>query len=288
MMKYFSVITLLVVMTVACSKKDKEELTNLQAQVEALQKENASLKSGEKKLKNSISEYNKFLSDIENNLAEINSSKEMVAKLNKEVKSNNEMAKGIRGHITSIKALMENSRLKLVTMDKSMNKLRKESNEKSDDILVLDRKIKGLAQNLLDKDAEIEMLDNELTEMEELYQLEVMSAAELKAIINRGYFISASEKQLKSLGIVTNEGGFIGIGKVKVIKATSPDSLFIEIKKDQFTEVLIGAKKMKLITSHPEGSYELINNGLKVEKIIVLDPKAFWKNGNYLVIQADK
>ena len=80
----------------------------------------------------------------------------------------------------------------------------------------------------------------------------------------------------------------VGIGKVKVIKATSPDSLFIEIKKDQFTEVLIGAKKMKLITSHPEGSYELINNGLKVEKIIVLDPKAFWKNGNYLVIQADK
>lgn len=285
-----SIILLLLLLgaTLSCDDAEKDaQIKQLQEEVAALKTENTNLKSGEKKMQASVDEYNKFLSEIEKNLAEIDKSKEMVAKLNAEGKDRKEVAGSIREHIVNIRTLMENSRLKVLALDRSLNQLRKESAGKSEEILGLDRKVKSLTQDLLAKDDEIEALDDKLAEMEGLYELEAQNVAELKAIIDRAYYIVKSEKELKEMGIVTKEGGFIGIGRVKVINANATDAAFTQIKKSETKEFAVSNKKPKLISIHPEGSYEWVEQEGVIEKLKITDAQSFWKNGNYLVIQGE-
>jgi len=46
----------------------------------------------------------------------------------------------------------------------------------------------------------------------------------------------------------------------------------------------LNVKKVKIITSHPSESYQLVEADGKVEKIVIKDTKAFWATSKYLVI----
>jgi hypothetical protein len=49
-------------------------------------------------------------------------------------------------------------------------------------------------------------------------------------------------------------------------------------------EIAIGAKKAELVTPHPKGSYEFVEEGKTVTKLTISDPDAFWRNSKVLVI----
>ena len=50
-------------------------------------------------------------------------------------------------------------------------------------------------------------------------------------------------------------------------------------------DVHVGQKKATLVTSHPEGSYELVTDANKVvEKLIITDPVRFWESSKILII----
>lgn len=58
---------------------------------------------------------------------------------------------------------------------------------------------------------------------------------------------------------------------------------FTRIDVVRTTEILLGAKKAKLATSHPEGSYRLEGGN----KLVVLDANAFWSISKYLVVEVE-
>ncbi|MEP2773532.1 MAG: hypothetical protein ABJH05_15375 [Fulvivirga sp.] len=268
--------------------KEKKENETLKAEIQGLKQENASLKSGELKMKNSIDEVNDFLKQIEKNLASIDQNKTMITKLSGEKKDKKDVKENIKSHISTIKELVENSKLKIIALDRAILKLRQESGDKSAEILALDKQVKGLTNDLLDKDIQIEVLDNELEDMEELYEMELKKSAELWSIVNRAYYVVNTAKDLKTAGIVNKEGGFIGLGKVKVMNANASDALFTEIKKDETSELMLNAKKAKVISNHPDGSYEIKGEEGMADVLVILDRKLFWKEGNYLVVEVEK
>lgn len=56
--------------------------------------------------------------------------------------------------------------------------------------------------------------------------------------------------------------------------------------KRTLTAIPLPGRKAKILTNHPEGSYELTEeNGRKTLRIT--DAHRFWSLGNYLVIQTD-
>lgn len=280
---------LLSAIAVSCGdSKEKKENETLKAEIQGLKQENASLKSGEVKMKASMDEANKFLKEIEKNLASIDQNKTMIAKLSGEKKDKKDTQENIKSHISTIKELVENSKLKIIALDRAILKLRQESGDKSAEILALDKQVKGLTNDLLEKDIQIEVLDNELEDMEELYEMELKKSAELWSIVNRAYHVVNTAKDLKTAGIVNKEGGFIGLGKVKVLNANASDALFTEIKKDETTEIMLNAKKAKVISNHPDGSYEIQGEAGTADVLVILDRKSFWKEGNYLVVEIEK
>lgn len=156
----------------------------------------------------------------------------------------------------------------------------------------MDQKIQSLADQLLTKEQEYFALEDEL--MFEIEGLRIMldeemeHSAELAAILNRAYYITGTSKQLKEMGIIKKEGGFIGLGRVKVLNATAPTSLFTEIKKDQTDMVDLSCKKAELITSHPIDSYSFQADTDRISGLSIINAKEFWKNSNYLVIEVNE
>ena len=50
------------------------------------------------------------------------------------------------------------------------------------------------------------------------------------------------------------------------------------------TEIVLGAKKAKFITTHPASSYKIEGTDGKAEKIVITNAEDFWSASKYLVV----
>lgn len=287
MRKIFSV-AVLAVLLVGCNSKVKKENEALKAETLLLKQENETFKSQNAKLVTSIDGYKKTLKEIDDNLKAVDANATMVGKLGKDGNPDADTRDNIMSRIASIKALLDNSKLKILALDRSLAEMRRKYGEQSEEVLKLNEEIKAQSRLLLEKETEFMILKGEMEEdmeaLEFAYEQQVKLTNELKDILNRGFYFAGTSKELKEKEIVDLEGGFIGLGKVKVLNASSKDGLFNQVKKDVTDTLSFATKALKLVTEHPEGSYEL-RLGKEQSSLLILDKKNFWKNTNYLVVE---
>ena len=169
----------------------------------------------------------------------------------------------------------------------SLSKKLKASNTKIDG---LEKMIAGLESQISDKDAQIGELKNqleqkniELSNLNTNYQnLEQDNQGKVQQL-NTAYYIIGTGKELKEYGVTAKEGGFIGLGKSTEIKADFNKDKFTKIDITQTLSIPIGAKKAKILTSHPSSSYKLVGEK-PVQKLDISSPTDFWGTSKYLVI----
>ncbi|MDB4103922.1 hypothetical protein N9545_00180 [Salibacteraceae bacterium] len=103
------------------------------------------------------------------------------------------------------------------------------------------------------------------------------------------HYIIGEQKELKEKGVITKEGGILGIGASKKLDVSKLDpALFTDGDDRELLSIPLYSKKAKLITNHPETSYEFImDSDGNVESLKVNDRKAFWSVTNYLVVEVD-
>lgn len=100
--------------------------------------------------------------------------------------------------------------------------------------------------------------------------------------LNTCYYAIGTKKELKEAKII--ETGFLR--KTKLLQADFQQNYFTKGDKRTLTTIPTHAKKAKVITNMPEGSYDIqAVDGFKV--INVTNPEKFWSMSNYLVIQVD-
>lgn len=269
----------------------RAEKRALQAKIDSLEIENQQLSSGQLKMTMTVEEYRLALGEINKNLASIDETKALVRSLSPETgQQDAPVIESIQQHMINIGALLENSRLKIVALDKHLEKLGKDSADKNKELLALDTKLKEMAERFLKKEMEMYDLEEELraqiSNMQIIMDEQLKKSHQLEALLNRAFYIKGTSKELRELGIIKQEGGFIGLGRVKVLNASAPSTLFEQVKKDQTLSIVLSCKKAKLITSHPEDSYTFQGDSL-IDRLYIRDP-SFWRNTNYLVIEVDK
>jgi len=101
--------------------------------------------------------------------------------------------------------------------------------------------------------------------------------------LNTAYFAYGTKRELKDNGVITKEGGFIGIGKTSKLKNDFNDNYFEKIDITQKKEITIVGRKPELVTSHPSSSFKL-EQGDESSKLTISDPEKFWGASKYLVI----
>lgn len=196
-----------------------------------------------------------------------------------------EMEARIMGDIEEIDAL--------ITANKNLvAKLRKQAKADGGSIAELERTVAELEQSILEKDAEIGVLKEQLASTNsslatliEMYRDKTQLADMQRNEMNTAYYAVGTAKELKESGVLTKEGGMVGIGSVNKLNTSSlPKDYFTTIDITGTHEIPLGGKKAKLGTSHPEGSYRLEEGS---GKLVILDADKFWSISKYLVVVID-
>ncbi len=277
MKPYLFIITVILLFFSSCQTKTKKENLELKERIAVLEQENEAYRKKEVKLNSSIKDYRKFLKGLNNNLKEIDISSSIIGKLDSEINKDANIQSEIKSRLKAVDELIKNSKLKIFALDAQLNALRKASREKSEEILALEAELGEAILDLLKR-------ENEYLEISQKLDEQVALTKDLNAILNRAYYYIGYPKELKEKGIIENEGGFIGLGRVKVINANAPDSLFTQIRKDEMDSLLFSAKKIELVTPHPENSF-IIKSKNYQHALVIKDKEKFWATGNYLIIQ---
>ena len=198
----------------------------------------------------------------------------------------------IDNDIKAIDRLLRENRAKIESLHRAAAQLRKAKLR----IDGLEKMIADMNRQLAEKKAEVEQLRESLVRMGDevkslTEEVAVRSAevenlsgekVELQNQLNTVYYIVGAEKELRDAQII-NKQGFIG--RTLTVGRNSNFDSFTMTDSRLLSEVPVGQKKATLVTSHPEGSYELVTDANKVvEKLIITDPVRFWESSKILII----
>jgi len=201
--------------------------------------------------------------------------------------SGTDMEQGIVDDLRAIDSLMTANR-------KIIARMKKSSAADNSKLSELTRTIEEMERSLADKDTEIGSIKEQLAStnaslasMIQMYQDKEQQANMQLGELNAAWYCVGTKKELLDNKILTKEGGVIGIGSVKKLNSTDLNKdYFKQIDITKVSVIPVDAKKAKIITAHPAGSYELVGKD-RVEKLTIKDTAAFWSLSKYLVIEAE-
>ena len=248
-----------------------------------LQKQNAELQAELQERQAAVDSFVFAFNEIQDNLNTIKEKEKIVANASKEGTAK-KMEEQIIEDIQTIYELMEKNRQKV----NSLNSKLKKANVKMEE---LEKMIANLNAQLLAKDGEIaelkarlEKMDIEITELTLASAVKDQQIADQTTKMNTAYYAYGTAKELKRQGVITKEGGFIGIGKSEAMMKDFNKNYFTKIDITQTNSIPLAAKKAKLLTTHPSGSFKFEGPEGKVEKLVITNAEDFWSASKYLVV----
>ena len=197
----------------------------------------------------------------------------------------------IKKYQKKISDLKRDNRIQSKQFKKRLDALTKELKEKSD--LIAD-----LTSQLNEKNAQLEIkskeiaslgdvvsnLKNEVSKLniEEQKLKDKLSSQEKE--LYSVYYIVGSKSDLINAGVITKGGLF----KSAKVSYQSEKDIFVKIDYRNISIINTNAKKAKILSIHPKGTYTFEKDEDSSEmSLIISDPDAFWEQTKYLVIQTN-
>jgi len=118
------------------------------------------------------------------------------------------------------------------------------------------------------------------------YTLQNIKINDLNQKLNQVAFAIGTKTELLNNGVLTKSGGLIGIVKSRKLNNDLNTDYFTYTSRVEFRKLILGFKSVKLITSHPTGSFKLHNSSReKIDSLEILDNDVFWRNSKFLVVE---
>ncbi|MDO5571802.1 MAG: hypothetical protein Q4F97_10130 [Bacteroidales bacterium] len=205
-------------------------------------------------------------------------------KLAGDIKFIQETLKNNKEQIEKLQKLYDSSKNQTAQMKKTIARLNSELESKS-------ALIASLQSELAKKDVEIADLyqsvadlagtvDN-LTETTETQQAQIKQKDD---DLNTAYYVFGTNKELKDESIVDGGGLFKGS---KLLPENFNKEYFTKVDIRKFKEIQLYAKKAKVLSNMPAGSYSLEKGEDGNLTLKITDSAKFWSLAKYLVIQVD-
>lgn len=277
------------VLLVSCGRNSSEYKT--------LKAENDSLKLEHVKATSELNDMLSILNEVETNFQSIRdaenylnvqqqSNSELTPSGREQLKSNmqlvTETLKKNKEQIAKLQQQLKNSGFKSAELKKTVDRLSSELDQKTTMIV-------ALQEDLAKKNVRIQELDDVVNSLsEDVEALASTTVAQSEKIssqdkaLNTAYYCFGTAKELKDQKILSGGGVF---AKSKVLQTGFNKDYFIKIDIREVTEIPLFASKAKLKSNHPEGSYEFVKDEDDNLTLKIIDTKAFWSLGKYLVIE---
>jgi hypothetical protein len=145
-----------------------------------------------------------------------------------------------------------------------------------------DTEIVGLQETLVETNNTLQITLAQLNDSINVAVREREKIGMMQADMNTVYYAIGTMKALKHEGIITKEGGFIGIGREAVLSNNVNSFAFIKADKTVLQHVALDAGFVKVITEHPTDSYTVSNT--VSASLDITNADAFWSKSKYLVV----
>jgi hypothetical protein len=224
--------------------------------------------------------------EIQANLEEVRN-KQLTVKVSSASKGQYEK-QAIMDNIKAIDLLMQKNKQTIVAL-KDQLKTSSTSNMTGYENFILsletmitekDKEIYGLLGNLND-------VNDELGSMITMYSAAKSDVNQKNKKLNTAWYTAGTTKELVQKGVISNEGGFIGIGKMKKLSENFNTQNFSEVDITKLKMIKLEAQKVKLITTHVADSYSIMKNEEGCS-LYILNPEKFWSASKYLVVLIEK
>lgn len=202
-----------------------------------------------------LEESEKKIEELNEKLAssnvELSSFRNRIAKLTADLKEQNEV-------VVQLQRELEQKDFQLAEMDMKVNEMTQE-------ILVMHDSLSVMNDSIVEKTEKLQQMDEQL---------------------HKAYWTFGTFKELKENGVVTREGGILGIlGKNKTLNKELNDNYFTELDIRSTQTIPLYAKKAEVISEHSDSSYRFVYQDDLIAYLEIEDPNEFWKLTKYAVIE---
>lgn len=274
----------------SCTKEDT--CKELAAENDVLKEAAANSSAQLEEVLSTLNEVEGGLSEIEKSQVDLKSMKDRTGEDQKQRIA--EMLVNIQGisdnnkdRLDKLEKKLKKSKVKSKSLEKLITKLRNQITERDNQIADLKNSVEGLSEKVAELTAATEQKDSEIANKNQELNATTSKLAEKESQLSTAYFLIGTKKDLLTSGVITKEGGVLGMGKTTKLSNKLDKSRFRSLNTKETPTLTIGvSKNPKLLSTHPEGSYSISDdNGIKTLQIA--DPEQFWSVSKYLVILTD-
>jgi chromosome segregation ATPase len=170
--------------------------------------------------------------------------------------------------LTSLRRVIANFKIQIQQKNAEILQMKKDLKSKDASIANLRNQVGKMKEDIKAKDSNIDYLQNVSDQ-----QQKIMDSQD--EILNEGYYLVKSRKELSSLGIKSSD-----ISKAKI---TLADFNKVDIRK--FAGMTISSDRVRILSQMPVSSYELIKNEDGTTTLNILSSADFWQYSNILIVQ---
>jgi chromosome segregation ATPase len=234
-------------------------------------------------LLNEVEENFNSIKTAENYLTvQSNASGELTPSVRERVRSDmqfvTETLKANKEKIAELEKKLKNSSINSSKLQSMVNNLREELDQKTLALVTLNEELKKKNEQIDELSKNVTDLSKNLDEYKEKSDRQQETIAQQQLEINTVFYCFGTTKELKEQNILVD--GKLG--------ANFNKNYFIKVRDyNSLQNIRLYAKKGKLISAHPDGTYEFTKDPTGQVQLTITNPALFWSLTKYLVVQVN-
>jgi hypothetical protein len=258
----------------------------------AARAENARLTSDLQGRDSLISEMTRSFDEIESNIRMMDDRGDILTSKTSEQELGADKKKKIVRDLQLMNGLMKESRERIKELTARLDRSKIDAKSLRNKLKSLDMQlaqrdsmITTMKDGLLARDFQIEQINSNLDSIEMVVAKREAVIDQQTTELNKAYYVMGTEKELEEQGVLTQDGGFIGIGKHASLNSDALPSKFTLTDVRELHRINVQSKKAELVTEHPASSYTMVKENDMIAYLEIKDPEAFWKLSRYAVVK---
>jgi len=273
----------------SCNVERSEKYQALLAERDSLYTEAVAAKGGFDNALNTINEIEAALESVRaaEGIIMLESEEGNTNKAVSEINAIQQTLQENRNKIANLEKQLASQGAQSKALNQTVSRLKKQLEEKDTYINSLKTELQQSRQQIADLNTQVSDLNENIESLNEnIDVLNVQNAAQQATIENQDAALNtvwvciATQQVLKEKGII--KGGLFQPNEIS--KQGFDKSQFMQADMRELTMVPLNTKRATLITTHPEGSYEMTENEDGSKVLNINDKEAFWSISKYLVV----
>lgn len=188
-----------------------------------------------------------------------------------------------KDRVKELEAKLKESGANSSRLEKVIRQMKQQIEQKDNEIAELRSQLDNSRRSVEELRGHVTRLNTQVSDLNQKNAEQDEALSRQDQMLNECYYLVASKKQLKAMGIVTG-GNLFKKSKANLSNVSTDGFTAVDIRN--FQTLNINAKKAKLLSPAPAGSYTLEKEG-NGWRLIINDASVFWSVSNFLVIQTD-